>query len=241
MKTEAALECGSGMPPCVSSSRWQAVKAVLFDLDGTLIDSAPDLAAAANWLRSENGMEALPYERLRPMVGAGARGMVGAALGLQPQDEGFEAARDRFLARYADGLLERTAVFPDVEPLLQALERAPLPWGVVTNKATRFTEPVLRGLGLDRRAAVVVCGDTTPQAKPHPQPLLEAARRLQLAPAECVYVGDDLRDVQAGQAAGMLTVAARWGYLGVGTSIEQWGADRVLESPAGLLKLLGMV
>jgi 2-phosphoglycolate phosphatase len=198
---------------------------VLFDLDGTLIDSAPDLAAAANWLRGLHGLEALPYEALRPMVGAGARGMVGAAFGIGPGDPAFEGLRDQFLARYAEVLLERTAVFAEMGALLQALEARQLPWGVVTNKARRFTEPVLRGLGLDQRAAVVICGDTTPHAKPHPEPLFEAARRLGLEPRHCAYVGDDARDIAAGRAAGMRTVAAGWGYLGQGSAVDEWGAE----------------
>jgi phosphoglycolate phosphatase len=215
-------------------------KALLFDLDGTLVDSAPDLAAAANWLRVAHGLEPLPYEALRPMVGAGARGMVGVAFGVAPGDPRFEDLRDRFLARYAEVLLERTAVFAEVAALLQVLEQRRLPWGVVTNKATRFTEPLLRGLGLDVRAAVVICGDTTPHAKPHPEPLLEAARRLGLSPAECAYIGDDARDVQAGKAAGMPTLVASWGYLGQGGAIEQWGADVVLQSPAEVLNWVGL-
>jgi len=216
------------------------LKAVLFDLDGTLVDSAPDLAAATNWLRGEHGLEALPYEVLRPMVGAGARGMLGVAFGIGPDDARFETLRDRFLARYAEVLLERTAVFREMAVLLQAIEARRLPWGVVTNKASRFTEPLLRGLGLDSRAAVVICGDTTPHAKPHPEPLLEAARRLGVEPGDCAYVGDDVRDVQAGKAAGMATLVAGWGYLGQGGAIEQWGADAVLQSPAELLNWVGM-
>lgn len=216
-------------------------KAVLFDLDGTLVDSAPDLAAAANWLRAEHkGWEPLPYEALRPMVGTGARGMVGAAFGVAPGHEEFEALRDAFLARYEQCLLERTAVFADMVPLLDRLDALAWPWGIVTNKATRFTAPLIEGLGLGRRAAVVICGDTTAHAKPHPEPLLEAARRLERLPSACIYVGDDLRDVQAGRAAGMTTLAAAWGYLGQGASVNDWGADAVLESPADLLKWLGL-
>jgi phosphoglycolate phosphatase len=231
----AVLAPAAAEAPVVSRD----LRAVLFDLDGTLVDSAPDLAAAANWLRGLHGLEALPYEALRPMVGAGARGMVGAAFGVAPGDPRFEPLRDQFLARYAEVLLERTAVFEEMASLLQALEARGMPWGVVTNKASRFTEPVLRGLGLDRRAAVVICGDTTPHAKPHPEPLLEAARRLQLEPSACAYVGDDARDILAGRAAGMPTLAAGWGYLGQGSAVEEWGADAVLNSPAELLKWLG--
>jgi phosphoglycolate phosphatase len=217
------------------------LKAVLFDLDGTVVDSAPDLAAAANWLRQQvKGWEPLPYETLRPMVGAGARGMVGAAFGVAPGDAEFEALRDGFLARYERCLLDQTAVFPEMQPLLGVLESQGLPWGIVTNKATRFTEPLLHGLGLTQRAAVVVCGDTTPHSKPHPAPLLEAARRLGCDPGHCVYVGDDLRDVQAGRAAGMRTVAVGWGYLGRDVAVTEWGADAVVESPRQLLNWLGL-
>ncbi|MBG6081344.1 HAD family hydrolase [Rubrivivax gelatinosus] len=212
--------------------------AVLFDLDGTLVDSAPDLAGAANDLRVARGLEPLPYERLRPMVGTGARGMVGAAFGLAPGDEGFEPLRDAFLARYAERLLQATRVFAAVEPMLVSLESAGLRWGIVTNKAMRYAEPVVRGLALDVRAAALIAGDTTPFSKPHPEPLFEAARRLRLAPGDCVYVGDDHRDIVAGRAAGMHTLAAAWGYLGRGEPIDAWGADAVLENPAALLNWL---
>jgi phosphoglycolate phosphatase len=214
--------------------------AVLFDLDGTLIDSAPDLAGAANDLRAARGLPPLPYEQLRPMVGAGARGMVGVAFGVAPGHAEFEPLKDAFLSRYAERLLHSTRVFDTVAPVLAALDAAHLPWGIVTNKAHRFTDPIVAGLGLDRRAAVVIAGDTTPRSKPHPDPLLEAARRMVLAPAACAYVGDDLRDVQAGRAAGMATVAAAWGYLGQGDGVHDWGADAVLNLPAELLNWLAL-
>jgi len=216
------------------------VNAVLFDLDGTLIDSAPDLAGAANTLRAEHGLAPLPYEQLRPMVGAGARGMIGTSFGVTPDHAQFEALRDAFLAIYERDLLLRTRVFEAMVPVLAALESAGVAWGIVTNKAQRFTSPVVAGLGLDQRAAAVVCGDTTPHAKPHPAPLLEAARRMGVAPAACVYVGDDLRDVQAGRAAHMATLAAAWGYLGQGEHIGDWGADAVINVPEDLLKWLDL-
>ena len=216
----------------------QRVDAVLFDLDGTLIDSAPDLAATANAMRASRGLEALPYERLRPMVGSGARGMVGAAFGITPEDDSYLALRDEFLERYAVGLLEQTRLFADVAPVVERIERAGLPWGIVTNKATRFTTPVVVGLGL--RAAVVISGDTTPHSKPHPAPLLEAARRLECLPTRCVYVGDDLRDMMAGRSAGMATLAAAWGYLGETQPIGDWGADAIIEDPSELLNWLGL-
>ncbi|GAB4112031.1 MAG: phosphoglycolate phosphatase [Tibeticola sp.] len=211
---------------------------MLFDLDGTLIDSAPDLAGAANDLRAAHGLPPLPYDALRPMVGSGARGMVGVAFGVGPGHERFEALRDDFLARYEARLLRETRVFPSVEPVLSALERAGLRWGIVTNKARRFAHPVVQGLGL--QCDVLVCGDTTTHAKPHPAPLLEAARVLDLAPADCIYVGDDHRDMLAGRAAGMASLAAAWGYLGCGESIEAWGADAILPSPDTLLNWLDL-
>ena len=212
--------------------------AVLFDLDGTLIDSAPDLAGAANDLRASHGLSAMPYAKLRPMVGSGARGMVGAAFDVTPEDNRFAELRDAFLARYAQRLLQQTVVFAAMAPVLDSLDAAGVRWGIVTNKATRFAQPVINGLGLAQRAAVFIAGDTTPYAKPHPAPLLEAARRLVLPPAACVYVGDDLRDVEAGRAAGMATLAAAWGYLGQGEAIADWGADSILSSPAQLLHWL---
>jgi phosphoglycolate phosphatase len=215
-------------------------EAVLFDFDGTLIDSAPDLAGTANDLRSERGLPPLPFEQLRPMVGAGARGMVGVAFGVKPGDDEFSALRDAFLDRYAQRMLQTTRVFDAMQPVLQRLEDAGVRWGIVTNKATRFTEPMVAGLGLRERIAALVCGDTTPHSKPHPAPLLEAARQLALPPAQCVYVGDDLRDVVAGRAAGMATLVAQWGYLGDGPPVHEWGADALLDTPTALLNWLGL-
>ncbi len=217
-----------------------AVEVVLFDLDGTLVDSAPDLAGAGNEMRLHRGLPALPLEDFRPMVGSGARGMLGIALQVTPLDAGFIQLRDEFLARYALRLTRESRVFDEMLPVLAALEARALRWGIVTNKATLYTKPVVEGLGLAARAAVVICGDTTPHAKPHPAPLLEAARRLGVPPAACVYVGDDLRDMQAGRGAGMRTVAAAWGYLGQGEPIGDWAADAVITRPGGLLQLLAM-
>jgi phosphoglycolate phosphatase len=215
-------------------------KTVLFDLDGTLIDSAPDLAGAANDLRAAHGLPALPFERFRPMVGSGARGMVGVAFELGPDNERFASLRDDFLRRYEQRMTRETKVFAAMLPVLDALEQRGHAWGIVTNKAARFTEPLVRSLGLHGRAATVIAGDTTPHSKPHPAPLLEAAKRVGRDPAHCIYVGDDLRDMQAGRAAGMGTVAAAWGYLGSGEPIEAWGADNVIQTPPELLNLLAV-
>jgi len=215
-----------------------SIRGVLFDLDGTLIDSAPDLAGAANRLRADHGLEPLPLAALRPMVGSGARGMVGVAFGVAPGEPRFEALRDAFLAHYEAGLLQRTRPFDGVPGLLDALEAGGIAWGIVTNKATRFTAPIVAGLGLAPRAGVVVCGDTTPHSKPHPEPLLHAARTLGLAPGHVAYVGDDLRDAQAARAAGMRMLAATWGYLGQGEPVHDWGADALVDAPSQVLDWL---
>ena len=214
--------------------------AVLFDLDGTLIDSAPDLAGAGNDMRVARGLAPHPLAHFRPMVGSGARGMVGRAFDVGPDDPAFPALRDEFLSRYETRMTQDTFIFPAMQPVLAALLARQVPWGIVTNKATRFGDPVARALGLLPPAATLICGDTTPHSKPHPEPLLEAARRMGVAPADCVYVGDDLRDVQAGKAAGMATIVAAWGYLGAGDPIEAWGADHVAVTPTDLLNQLGM-
>jgi phosphoglycolate phosphatase len=213
--------------------------AVLFDLDGTLVDSAPDLAGACNEMRVERGLAPLPYERLRRMVGSGARGMVGTSFGLVPDSPGYVELRDEFLARYEARMTRETKVFDEMVPVLAWLERERLPWGIVTNKATRFAVPLVAALGLAQRAAALVCGDTVAHSKPHPAPLLEAARQLGLAPGDCAYVGDDRRDVDAGRAAGMLTVVAAWGYLGEGDAPQEWGADHLIARPDELPRLIG--
>ncbi|MBT9504801.1 MAG: phosphoglycolate phosphatase [Burkholderiaceae bacterium] len=216
------------------------VRAVLFDLDGTLVDSAPDLAGAANQMRSIRGLADLPYAQLRPMVGTGARGMLGVALGVTPAAPDYEALKHEFLDLYESRMLQETRVFESVMGLLDALQRRSLPWAIVTNKAERFALPLTQALGLQRGAAAVIGGDTTPHAKPHPAPLLEAARRAGVAAEHCIYVGDDERDILAGRAAGMRTVAAAWGYLGQGAPIHEWGADLTIESPQALLHWLSV-
>lgn len=214
----------------------RAPRAILFDLDGTLADTAPDLAAAVNLLRHERGLAPTAYELLRPTASAGARGMIGAAFGLQPHDEGFAVLREGFFDHYEAAIAVHSTLFPGVQELLDGITEAGLAWGIVTNKPARFTDPLLPLIGLGQ-AGCVVSGDTTPHAKPHPAPLLEAASRLGLAPEQCWYVGDDLRDIQAGQAAAMLTIACGWGYCGA-TEPRSWPADYLLDTPHALLNLL---
>jgi phosphoglycolate phosphatase len=215
-----------------------ACAAVLFDLDGTLIDSAPDLAAAANAMRRDRGLAPLPYERLRPMAGSGARGMLLRAFEVAPGDASYATLRDEFHDRYERSMLDTTRAFAGVDALLRTIEARGLAWGIVTNKARRFAAPIVQGIAPLRSAAALVCGDCTPHTKPHPAPLFEAARRLGVAPARCVYVGDDARDVEAGRAAGMATVAAAWGYLGPDAEVSTWRAAQVIDEPAALVPWL---
>jgi 2-phosphoglycolate phosphatase len=211
-------------------------RAVLFDLDGTLADTAPDLAAAVNQLRIARGMEPTPYEQLRPVASAGARGLIGIAFGLKPGDEGYEDLRIAFLARYAAAIATHTVLFDGVEELLRTLEQRGIKWGIVTNKPALYTELLVPEIDL-AHAACVISGDTTPHAKPHPAPLLEAARRIDVAPQDCWYVGDDLRDMQAGQAAEMTTIAAAWGYCGNSEPVT-WRAQAIAHTPSDLLTLI---
>ncbi|MBA4175247.1 MAG: phosphoglycolate phosphatase, partial [Leptothrix sp. (in: Bacteria)] len=207
------------------------ISAVLFDLDGTVVDSAPDLAGTVNDMLAARGRDAVPFERLRPHAGSGARGMLGMAFGVAPGHEAYEALKVEFLDHYATRMLSQTRLFAAAGALLQALDRHGLPWGIVTNKALRFAVPLVEAMGLHRSAALVA-GDSTSHTKPHPAPLLEAARRLGLPAAACVYVGDDRRDMHAGRAAGMAVLAAAWGYLGTEHAVLHWGADHVLGEPA---------
>lgn len=211
-------------------------RAVLFDLDGTLADTAPDLAAAMNRVRATRGLAPTPYEILRPVASAGARGLIGAAFGLTPNDTGYDDLRIAFLDTYEAAIAEHSTLFEGVDTLLAALQEQNLSWGIVTNKAARFTNLLVPQIGL-QHASCVISGDTTPHSKPHPAPLLEAARRLSLTPQECWYIGDDLRDIQAGRAAGMTTIAAAWGYCGNAEPVT-WEADALAATPLDVLELI---
>jgi phosphoglycolate phosphatase len=222
----------------MSAVRFGHVRAVLFDLDGTLVDSAPDLGLAADRMRLVRGLHSLPLEGYRPHAGSGARGMLGVAFGISPEHGDYEALREEFYCQYEASLTERTSAFPGVIELLEALLQRGLRWGVVTNKAQRFSMPLTRSMPFFDSASTIISGDTTAHIKPHPAPLLEAARRLDLSPIDCLYVGDDARDIMAGRAAGMTTVAALYGYLGADADVALWGADAEVTSPTELLKLL---
>ncbi|CAD6551933.1 HAD family hydrolase [Paraburkholderia sabiae] len=211
---------------------------ILFDLDGTLADTAPDLAAAVNRMRHDRGLEMVPLEQLRPLASAGARGLLGGAFGIGPEHHDYASMRDEFLANYEADLCIETILFPGIGEILDDLDSRGVRWGIVTNKVARLTEPLVAQLGLDTRAGCVVSGDTTPHSKPHPAPLLHAAKELDLSPERIVYIGDDLRDVQAGFAAGMVTVAAAYGYCGNDIPPTQWHAKHVVNSTAELLGLL---
>jgi N-acetyl-D-muramate 6-phosphate phosphatase len=214
------------------------VDAVLFDLDGTLADTAPDLAAALNRVRVDLGLAPLPFARLRPHASHGARGLIGAGFGYAPDDAEFAALRDAFLAHYESALCVDSTLFPGVDLMLDAVEARGLRWGIVTNKVTRFTLPLVADLKLAPRAGAIVCGDTTSHAKPHPAPLLHAARTLGVAPERCVYVGDAARDIEAGRAAGMRTLVASYGYLGDADMPDAWRADGAVATPHELVSWL---
>ena len=215
------------------------IDCVLFDLDGTLADTAPDLAAALNKMRIDRALAPLPLEPLRRMASSGARGLVGIGFGLKPGDSDYDLHRLEFLANYERAINVHTRLFDGVAELLAALEAMPRKWGVVTNKARRFTDPLAQLIGFTQRASCVISGDTTAHAKPHPAPLLHAAKVCGVDPRHCVYVGDDLRDIQAGRAAGMRTLAVTWGYLGDGDGPSHWGADAVIDAPRAVLDHLG--
>jgi phosphoglycolate phosphatase len=219
-------------------SVFSGIEAILFDLDGTLIDSAPDLGAAADKMRTDRGLPSLPLTEYRHMAGAGARGMLDVAFGMTPEHPDFLLLREEFFVNYENCMTQRTYAFAGVAELIEQLLQMDLAWGVVTNKSARFTEPLTRAMPLFATARAIVSGDTTPHSKPHPEPLFEAARRLELAPGRCLYVGDDERDIVAGRAARMGTVAATYGYLGRKTDISSWGAHALIDSPAELLQLL---
>ena len=219
---------------------FENIDAVLFDLDGTLIDSAPDLGAAADQMRTDRGLPSLPFVDYRPMAGAGARGMLGVAFNIAPGHVEFDVLKEEFFTNYEARMTRLTYAFEGVSDLIAQLDKSGIKWGVVTNKSERFALPLTRAMPLFNTAQTIVGGDTTAHAKPHPAPLLEAARQIGVAPERCVYVGDDERDIIAGRAAGMQTVVAAYGYLGATLDTAHWKADATIQMPSQLLQLLGM-
>ncbi len=213
------------------------IRAVLFDLDGTFADTAPDLGRAINIMRTVRGLAPVAIADTRRVTSLGARGLLGVGFGIGPEHADYPAMRDEFLRLYENNLCCDTVLFPGIAELIDRLEQRNIIWGIVTNKAERFARPLLQQLGYGTRAACIIGGDTTAHLKPHPAPLLAAAETIGMAPPSCVYVGDDERDIQAGRAAGMRTVAVRFGYLN-GSNPESWDADHVVSSPAEIEKLL---
>ena len=206
----------------------EKIRCVLFDLDGTVADTAADLAAPVQAMRLERGLPPMAFEELRPFASMGARGLIGKALGIPQEDPAFPALRDEFLARYEADICVQTRLFPGIEEVLFSLESRGLIWGIVSNKIERYVSLVCKALKIDERASCLVGGDSTPTPKPHPAPLLLGAKLSQTAPEHCIYVGDDLRDIEAGKSAGMRTVAAAYGYNGTSQPTSQWGADFVI-------------
>lgn len=218
--------------------RLETIRAVLFDLDGTLIDTAPDLGHALNLQRTRHGLAPLADEVIRPQASHGARGLLGLGFGLHPDDARFPAMREEFLELYAANICRHSKPFPGILDLLDALETRGLKWGVVTNKPARFTEPLLSILDLAERAACIVSGDTCPQPKPHPAPMLAAAELCGAAPSQCLYLGDAERDIQAATAAAMPALVAAWGYLDADDAPHTWGAHAEIRHPLDTLAYL---
>ncbi|MBW7931163.1 MAG: phosphoglycolate phosphatase [Gammaproteobacteria bacterium] len=214
-------------------------EAVLFDLDGTLLDTAPDMVAALHALQDEESVPRLAYDSARAWVSHGVVGVVGAAFGALPETERARL-QQRFIGIYATCLARETRPFPGMREVLAAIEAAGVPWGVVTNKVARLSEPILAACGLRSRCAVVVSGDTTAQRKPHPLPLLHALDAIGVAPAHAIYVGDAARDIAAGRAAGTHTVAALYGYIPADEEPAGWGAEHCIRMPMELLGVAGI-
>ena len=216
------------------------ITTVLFDLDGTLADTGPDLANALNNVLTEQRQPTLPYDQIRPHVSHGANAMLKLGFGLEPEDDRFPPLRERFLAVYRNNIAQHTRLFPGMDTVLDTLEARRLRWGVVTNKPGWLTEPLMRELGLAQRAACVVSGDTTTHRKPHPEPMFYACRVTDSRAPQCLYIGDARRDIEAGRRAGMATLAALFGYIGEDDPPEQWGANDLIERPEQILEWLAI-
>ncbi len=216
------------------------LQTVLFDLDGTLVDTAPDLGLALNMQRERHGLPVLPLDTIRPYASHGSRGLLGIGFGMQPDHPDFPDMRDEYLALYDEVFTRSPRMFVGMPDLLEAIEQAGMRWGVVTNKPRRFTRPLMDAMELTSRAACVVSGDDAARAKPHPDTLFLACDQAETRPSACIYVGDAERDIVAGKAAGMQTVVARYGYLDVQDRPESWGADLLIDTPEELIPALGI-
>lgn len=203
---------------------------ILFDLDGTLADTADDLANALNAIRQKHDLTILSKSVIRPTVSLGGNAMIKLAFGLEEGDAGFESIRDEFLNHYRENIADETRLFDGMETLLQSLEKQNKPWGIVTNKSTWLTAPLLKAMSLDLRAACVVCGDTLEQRKPHPAPILHACEIMNATPASTIYIGDAQRDIEAGKRAGTKTLTALYGYIDKEDDPTLWGADDMVSS-----------
>ncbi len=219
----------------MNSKSFQNIKGILFDLDGTLADTAPDLAYALNTLRKEQQFAPLPYQEIRPVVSHGSRGLLRLGFNIEPGHVSYEYLRQRLLEIYNAHLTYKTQLFPGMAAVLQVLEERGIKWGVVTNKPAWLTDPLVTGLGLGERAACIVSGDSTANSKPHPEPLLYACDKIGLQNTQCLYIGDAHRDIEAGNSAGMKTLVALFGYLGEDDAPESWQADGMIERPLDIL------
>jgi len=216
----------------------QKFSAILFDLDGTLVDTAPDLAFALNTLLEQEGYSALPYHEIRPVASHGSAGLLGLGFGISTEDKNYSPLQQRFLQLYQDNIARETALFEGMEDVLSALEKANIAWGIVTNKPAFLTEPLLQQLNLSHRAACIVSADTTPFTKPHPAPMLHACEIIHHQPEHCLYIGDAQRDIEAGKNAKMQTVTALYGYLSDQDDPDSWLADTIIKHPRDILKWL---
>ena len=226
--------------PSTGSGRTDIVKAVLFDLDGTFADTAPDLAAALNHTRATRHLPPLPLETIRPQASHGSRGLLKTGFGIEPDAPDYGALRDIFLDYYARNICVHTRLFAGMAELVAALEQRGIKWGIVTNKPHRFTLPLMQALGMASRAACLVSGDTCAHAKPHPEPMLKACEIIGITPEQCLYLGDDLRDMQAANAAAMRGIIARYGYVGSDAQLDSWGAHGIIDTPVELLGFLAL-
>lgn len=215
-------------------------EAIFFDLDGTLADTAPDLGGALNRVRAEEGLHALPLHQLRPVVSQGVRGLLRVGFGLQPEDTAYPALQERILTHYEQAICAETTLFPGISELLTLLDEQAMPWGIITNKRSRYTTPLVQALQLEQRAVAVVSGDTAGVPKPAPEPMLHACRVAGVVPENCWYVGDDLRDIQAAHAVNMRAIAAAYGYLGDGSPPELWHAEALVHSPSEIARVIGL-